>query len=71
LKLEKDWKFLNADVISTYPVYLKYVEPVQQHVNKCGRRIIPELNGIILLKIYHFEPEGTWREEDDSKWLIY
>ena len=20
---------------------------------------------------YHFEPEGTLEEEDDSKWLIY
>jgi hypothetical protein len=31
----------------------KSVEPIQKHVNKCEQRIIPELNGIILLKLHH------------------
>jgi len=38
---------------SAYPVDLKSVEPVQKHVDKCEKRIIPELNGIILLKLLH------------------
>ena len=29
------------------------VGSVQRHVNKCEQRIIPELNGIILLKLRH------------------
>ena len=52
-KLDKDWKLLNADVTSVYPVDLKCVEPIQKHVNKCEQRIIPELNCIILLKLRH------------------
>ena len=51
LKLDRDRKLLNADVTSAYPVDLKSVEPTQKHVNKCEQRIIPELNGIILLKL--------------------
>jgi len=51
LKLDRDRKFLNADVTSAYPVDLKFVEPVKKHVNKCGHRIILELNGVILLKL--------------------
>jgi len=57
LKLDRDRKLLNPDVTSTYPVDIKSVEPVQNHVNKCEERIIPELNGIILLKI--------------TSWIIY
>jgi len=53
LKLDRDRKLLNADVTWAYPVYLKSVEPVQKHVNKREQRIIPELNGIILLKLRH------------------
>ena len=53
LKLDRDRKLLNADITSVYPVDLKSVEPVQKHVNKCEQRIIPELNGIILLKLRH------------------
>ena len=53
MKLDGDWKLLNADVTSVYPVDLKSVEPIQKHVNKCEERIIPELNGIILLKLRH------------------
>ena len=51
LKLDKNRKLLNADVTSAYPVELKSVEPIQKHVNKCEQRTIPELNGIILLKL--------------------
>ena len=32
---------------------MKYVEPVQKHVNKCEQRIIPENDPIILLKLHH------------------
>ena len=53
LKQDRDRKLLNADVTWVYPVDLKSVEPVQKHVNKCEQRIIPELNGIILLKLRH------------------
>jgi len=53
LKLDRYRKLLNADVTSAYPVDLKSVELVQKHVNKCEQRIIPELNGIILLKLRH------------------
>ena len=38
LKLNRDWKLLNADVTSAYPVDMKSVEPVQKHVNKCEQR---------------------------------
>ena len=76
LKLDSDWKLLNVDVTWMHPVDLKSVEPVQKHVNKCEQRIIPELNGIILLNYVindiqpnQFEPEGTLQEEDDSQWL--
>ena len=51
LKLDRDRKLLNADVTSAYPVDLKSVEPVQEHVNKREQRIIPELNGIVLLQL--------------------
>ena len=57
---------LRLDVTSAYPVDLKSVEPVQKHVDKCEQKIIPELNGMILLncvmnniQLYQFEPEGT------------
>jgi len=53
LKLDRYRKLLNADVTLSYPVNLKSVEPVQKHVNKCEQRVIPELNGIILLKLHH------------------
>jgi len=53
LKLGRYWKVLNADATSAYPVDLKSVEPIQKHVNKCEQRIIPEINGIILLKLCH------------------
>jgi len=53
LKLDRDLKLLNADVTSAYPVDLKSVEPLQTLVNKCEQKIIPELNGIILLKLRH------------------
>ena len=51
LKLDRDRKLLNADVTCVYSVDLNSVEPLQKHVNKCEQRIIPELNGIILLKL--------------------
>ena len=53
LKRDRDQKPLNDDVTSAYPVDLKSGEPVQKHVNKCEQRIIPELNGIILLELRH------------------
>ena len=53
LKLDSDRKLLNPDVTSAYPVDLKSIEPIQKHVNKSEQRIIPELNGIILLKLRH------------------
>jgi len=53
MKLDSDQKLLNVDVTSAYPVDLKSVEPVQKHVNKGEQRIIPDLNGIILLKLHH------------------
>ena len=53
LKLDRDWKLLNVDVTSAYPVDLKSVEPVQKYVSKCEQRIIPQLNIIILLKLSH------------------
>jgi len=53
LKLDRDRKLLIADVTTAFPVDMKSVGPVQKHVNKCGQRIIPELNGIILLKLRH------------------
>jgi len=51
LKLERDRKLLNADATSTHPVDLKSVELIQNHVNKCEQRIIPEHNGTALLKL--------------------
>jgi len=53
LKLDSDRKLLNADTTSAYPVDLKSVKPVEKHVNKSEQIIIPELNGIILLKLRH------------------
>jgi len=53
LKLDRDQKLLNADVISAYPVDLKSVVPIQKHVSKCEQILIPQLNGIILLKLRH------------------
>ena len=53
LKLDRDRKLVNADITWTHPVDLKSVEPVKKHVNKCEQRIIPELNGIIVLKLRH------------------
>ena len=53
LKLDRDRKLLNADITSAYPVDLKSVDPVQNRVNKCELRIIPEHNAIILLKLRH------------------
>jgi len=55
LNLDRDWKLLNADITWAYPypVDLKSAESIQKHVNKCEQRIDPELNGIILLKLYH------------------
>jgi len=53
LKPDRDRKLLNAEVPLAYPVDLKSVEPVQKNVNRCEQRIIPELNGIILLKLRH------------------
>ena len=52
-KLDRDRKFLNADVTWIHPVDLKSVEPIQKHINKCEQRIIPEPNAIILLKLRH------------------
>ena len=76
LKLDRDRKFMNADITWAYPVDLNYVEPVQKHVNKCEQRIIPELNDIILLKLCHewYTTILVWARrnltrEDDSKWL--
>ena len=40
LKLERDWKLMNADVTSTYPVDLKSVGPIQEHVNKCDQIVL-------------------------------
>ena len=37
LKLDRDWKLLNADVISVYPVDLKSIELIQKHVNKAAK----------------------------------
>ena len=48
LKLDRDRKLMNADVTWAYLVDLK---SVRKHVNKCEQRIIPELNGIIMLKL--------------------
>jgi len=53
LKLDRDWKFLSADLTSAYLVDLKSVEQVQKHVNKCEQRIIPEHNATGLLKLRH------------------
>ena len=53
LKLDRDRKLLNADIILAYHVDLKSVDPVQKHVNKCEQRIIPELNDSILVKLRH------------------
>jgi len=60
LKLDRYRKLLNADATSVYPVDLKSVEPIQKHVNKCELRIIPELNGIILLKLRHEWHTTIW-----------
>jgi len=57
----------------------KSAEPVQKHVNEREQRISPELNAIISVKLrherrtttYHFEAEGTLKEEDDQTWLRY
>jgi len=43
LKLEGEEKLVNAEVCRAR----------KKHVNKCEQRIIPELNGIILLKLRH------------------
>jgi len=51
LKLDRGRKLLNANVTSTDPVDMKSVESIQNHVNKREQRIIPELKGIILLKL--------------------
>jgi len=61
-KLDRYRKLLNADMTSAYPVRLKSVEPIQKHVNKCGQRIIPELNGIVLLKLCH-----EWKIQNGSE----
>jgi len=53
LKLDRDWKLLNADVTWTQQFDLKSVEPVQKHVNKHEWRIIREQNTIILLNLCH------------------
>ena len=69
LKLDRDWKLLNSDVIWTQQFYQKSVEPIQKHVNKCEQRIIPEYNAVILVK-WHITisvwAEGTIEEEDCS-----
>ena len=68
-------KLPNADVTLAYPVDLKSVEPVQKHVNKCEQIIIPELNGIILLKLRHewYTTISVWTRRnltDDSNYIL-
>ena len=41
------WRHLNQ------AIWVKSVEPVQNNVNKCEQRIIPEQNTLILLKLHH------------------
>ena len=53
MKVDRDRKLLNADITWTNQFDRKSVEPVQNHVNKCEQRIIPEFNTIILLKLRH------------------
>ena len=67
--IDRDWKLLNADVTPMHPVDLKPVEPVQKHVNKCEQRIIPELNGIILLKLCHESISLSQKEPDKRKMI--
>jgi len=64
------WRHLNT------AVWPEVCSVRTKYVNKCEQRINPEQNAIILLKLediqpYQFESEGTFEEEDDSKWLRY